>query len=237
MVLKLLEWLEKYGIEGIIILVLAGGIYALWEAYIKYIFKKKYSKYSQSGESAEKIKAEDLEELERRKMILQAQEFFPNIQFKINVDIPSEEFSPDPTVKCVCKNIMLILFEQYNTYMQNFVKDMDVQWNKNEWATELNNMNYKIIEDFKSKAAQQEIPKEVVKEFVIWYSPYMKQIYFYVRKIAAMNNRSSVENTNTYLLLLELILMNTFSDIKNFCVLISDFKGLEYKGKVIGDTE
>lgn len=223
---------KDYGTEGIIIVCFIGGLYAVWEAYVKYIFQKKYKDYDNKNNSHN----ENLF-LEERKKALHTQEFFPNIQFKINVDIPSEEFSSDEVMRCLYKNIMLSLFESYYDNMSEFVKSLDISWDKNEWANALNTTNYKIIEDFKAICAQREIPKEAVKYFIIWYTPLMQQIYFFVRKIAAMNNKSSVENTNTYLLLLELILMNTLSDVKNFDILDNEFEGLEYKGNIINKPD
>lgn len=229
---NILEFFKDYGVEGILALAIAGGLYVLWESYVKYIFQKKYSEYDNKNNT----QAEN-EYLEDRKRALQTQEFFSNIQFKMHVDIPSEEFSTDEVRRCLYKNIMMALFEAYYNNMLEFVRGIDVSWDKHEWSNALNDVNYKIIEDFKAGCAQREVPKEAIKEFVIWYTPLMKQIYFYVRKISAMNNKSSVENTNTYLLLLELILMNTLSDMKNFSSFDGDLVGLEYKGKVIGKPE
>jgi len=230
--MDILEFLKEYGVGGIIGLAIGGGLYVLWQSYVKYIFKKLYDRY----DTRHDIRKEK-NYLDNRKKALQSQEFFPNIKFKMNVDIPSEDFSTDEGRRCLYKNIMLALFESYYNNMIEFSRGLDTSWDNNEWANSLNSVNYKIIEDFRANCAQREIPKDVVKYFIIWFTPIMKQIYFYVKKISAMNNKNSIENTNTYFLLLELILMNTLSDIKNFDMADNHLEGLEYKGKIIDKFE
>jgi len=228
---KLLEWLEKYGGESIVVLVISGALYVFWETYIKYIFQKKYSDYKRKNDNP--VLEDKPATTEEQKDMLKHQDFFSNVEFKINVDIPSEDFSKNPVKKCLYKNILLILFEAYHENMLIFIKNLDVNWDKHEWLKELNTVNYKIIEELKSKSTQRGIPKKAIQFFLTWYNPFMQQIYFYMRKISDMDNRNAVDNTNTYLLLLELILMNTLSDIKNIGNFDFELDGLEYKGQII----
>ena len=227
---SILFWLDKYSVESVIILVIISALYATWVAYIRYFFKKKYTK-DNTKNTNKKTK-----EQEERKEQLQAREFFPNLEFKINVEVPAEEFSSDPVKRCLYKDILATLFECYYTGMIEFIEHLDVSLDQTEWSSKLNSTNYKIIENFKAKAAEREIPKVVIREFNNWYSPFRKQIYYYIRKIALMDCKDAIENTNTYLLLLELILMNTLADMKNFSSFDGAFEGIEYKGKVIGEN-
>lgn len=230
MLSSIIVWLEKYSVESVITLVILSVLYATWTAYIRYFFKSIYTKKQNTKNS----KVKEQEELEKKKEQLETREFFPNLKFKINVDISTEEFSSDVVKRCLYKDILTILFESYYTNTIDFVKNLDVSWNTSEWASKLNDVNYKIIEEFKANAARQEIPKVVILAFNDWYSLYRKQIYYYIKKITQMNDKDAVEDTNTYLLILELILMNVLADMKNFSSFDDDFRGVEYKGKIIG---
>lgn len=228
MISELVNLTKDYGIVGVIILFVLGLSYVYYQGYVGYIFKRKYSNEERTNN------INNAAYLERRKNDLQKQEFFANMQFKIYVDIPSEDFSDDEGRKCLYRALMLTLFEAYNENMLEFVSKLNVNWDKSEWAAALNEQNYKLLEDFKAKAAQKEVPKLAVKIFVAWFTPYIQQIYFYVRKIAGMHNKNAIENTNTFLLLLELILMNALSDMRNFSTFDGELDGTDYKGKVIG---
>ena len=233
MISTILSWIEEYGVESIVVLVVLGAGYILYEQYIKYIFQNKLNKHK----STKKQKEEEIFLRRRRKDDLKSQEFFSNIEFKLNVDIPSEEFSHDPPRSELLRDFMKNLLSAYHSNMMNFVVHLDIEWDKIEWCQELNDTNYKTIDDFKSKCVEQNIPQEAIKRFLVWYTPYMQQIFFYIRKISSMQNKNSVENTNTFLLLLELILMNALSDITKFSAFNGDLDGLEYKGNVIGGNE
>lgn len=231
MLSSIIVWLEKYTVESVVMLVVASGLYATWVGYVRYFFQKRYLKTDNNTTSRH------IKELEEKKEHLQTREFFPNLEFKINVDVPAEDFSVDSVRQCLCKSILITLFECYYSGMTNFIKNVNVTWDRTQWAENLNAVNYRIMENFKAKAAEREIPKIAIREFSSWYSPFRKQLYYYIRKISRMDNHDAIENTNTYLLILELILMNALADMKNSSTFKENFDGIEYNGNIIGENE
>lgn len=229
-----LEWIEKYGLESIVIIAIIGAGYVFYEQGIKYYFQRKLKK--DANKDVESNKQEQKFLTSKHKDDLKNQEFFSNIEFKLNVDVPSEDFSSDPVSDELLRGFMKSLLSAYHKNMMDFVKEMNVEWNNTEWRMKLNSVNYKAMDDFKASCIEKSFPNEAIKKFLVWYTPYMQQIFFYIRKISMMQNKNAVENTNTFLLLLELILMNAFSDIVKYPSIKNDLDGIEYKGNIVGEN-
>jgi hypothetical protein len=229
MLSEIFVWIEKYGMGAAIFLFLAATVYGFYDQYLSYFFSSKLKR-------EKRTKDENTREfIERRKDSLKDQEFFSNIHFKITVDISSETFSNNSTKSKMISDMLIILFKCYYDSMANFVKIVESDWDKNDWARFLNKEMLGAKERFRELARVEDIPSEAVDRFMLWYTPYMQQIYFYIRKIRGMGNRSSIENTNTFLLLLELILTNVMSDIQKRAAFNGTLDGIEYKGGIIGD--
>jgi hypothetical protein len=229
MLSEILGWVEKYGTDTAFILLGAAILYGLYDKYLSYFFSRKLRK-----ERNEDIN-ERGEFVEKRKNDLKNQEFFSNIHFKMNVDILTEDFSKDHVRSELFRDILVLLFKCYYDSMANFIKVVDPNWDKDQWTRALNKEIIKVVEIFKERAIVENIPPEAIERFLLWYSPYIQQIYFYIRKIREMGNRNAIENTSTFLLLLELILTNVMSDIQKYSVFNGKLDGLEYKGNVIGE--
>lgn len=225
MLKEIFAWVDAYGPEAVVGIAAGAAAYLLYDKSVAYYFDKRLLDH--------KYDKEDLAYMERRKADLQAQDFFSNITFKLNVDIPAEHFSEDPVRSEIHKAILSVLMQAYYDNMLEFVKEVDISWNRMDWSIALNNKNYETIEQFKERAVAQDIPKEAVRLFLVWFTPYIQQIYFYIKKISTMQNKNSVENTNIFLLLLELILMNTLADIQKLTIFNGNLTGMEYKGKII----
>lgn len=227
---EVLKLLENYGLGTVVVLAVCAVLYGFYDKYLSFYFNDKLNKRKQ------RTKDKDEEQcIERRKNSLKDQEFFSNVQFKMNVDLVSEEFSKDPVRSELFKDIIRILFQAYYDTMLNFVKTVDPEWTKDEWARTINKEMLVAIEKFNERCQLENIPPEAVKRFLLWLSPYMQQVYFYIRKVRGMGNRNAIENTNTFLLLLELILTNVLSDVQKYTIFNGSLKGLEYKDSVIGD--
>lgn len=229
MLSEIFSWIERYGTDTAIILVVCAAIYAFYDKYLSYWFSRRLRKEAKKDSNTEK------EFIEKRKNNLKNQEFFSNIHFKMNIDILSETFSEDPIRSQLYRDILVVLFKCYYDSVANFIKIVDHEWDKDQWARALNKEMIAVIETFKEQAVVEEIPEPAVKSFLLWYSPYMQQVYFYIRKIRGMGNRNAIENTNTFLLLLELILTNVVSDIQKYTVFNGKLKGIEYKGNIVGE--
>jgi len=228
MISSIINWIEQYGPESIGVLAILVGLFVLYEQYVKYFFEKRLKSKNRSQYKEER------EHLDRRKADLPEQEFFSNILFKLTVEIPSENFSEDAVKSELFRDIMRQLLGSYHSYMIEFVSEIDVEWDRATWNSRLNDKHYKIVENFKVNALESGVPALAIKRFMVWYTPYMQQIFFYVKKVSAMHNKNSIENTRTFLLLLELILMNALTDIVKSPVINGDLDGIEYKGNVIG---
>lgn len=221
------DWMQKYGIESLISLAVIGGVYVLWVQFLKYYFDRLRNKNSEQDDTIIFTR--------RRKEDLKDQEFFSNIEFKLNVDIPSEEFPGNEARSALLRDLTKLLFSSYHEHMFKFINDIDTEWSRTEWAKNMNDVNYKAIDHFKAKSMENKIPPEALKRYLVWYTPYMQQIFFYIRKISSMENKNAIENTNTFLLLLELILINALSDVTKATSFNGELDDIEYNGKVIGE--
>lgn len=160
-------------------------------------------------------------------------QFFSNIEFKINIDLPIETFSENANRNVMYQDIMVILFSTYLNYMKDFAKAIKRSWDANDWKNKINDVHYDIIEEFKKECASQGVPEEAIKVFMVWYNPYLNRIYQYINHVAKMPTVSPESKTRVFLLVLELILATVTADAQRQSILNGELNGIEYKGLVL----
>lgn len=169
----------------------------------------------------------------RQKVPLYTHQFFSNVEFKINIDLPIETFSEHPSRNIMYQDIMVILFTTYLKNMKAFVKAFNDQWNADDWRYHINKAHYNLIEEFKANCLKAEIPEAAIKLFMTWYNPYLNRTYQYINHVAKMSEVGPDGKTRVFLLVLELILATVTADAQRQSILNGELSGMEYKGLVL----
>lgn len=166
----------------------------------------------------------------RRRPPLYTHQFFSNIEFKVNIDLPIESFSEHPSRNVMYQDIMIILFSTYLKNMKMFIKTFNPKWGSDDWKYQINKTHYNLIEEFKSECLRKDIPEIAVKIFMTWYNPYLNRIYQYINHVAKMPEVGPEGKTRVFLLVLELILATVTADAQRQSILNGQLTGMEYKG-------
>lgn len=156
-------------------------------------------------------------------------DFFSNLEFKINIDLPIETFSPHHNRNVMYRDIMIYLFESYLRNMKAFTLNIKSIKKASHWSANLHSTHYDIIEEFKESCIRNGIPEEALDLFLTWYNPHVSRIYQYISIINKIPNTNVYGKTRTFLLVLELILATITADAQRAPKLNGELDGLVYK--------
>jgi hypothetical protein len=176
------------------------------------------------------------ETIQRRKNNLLKHDFFSNLKFKTEIDLPLETFTELPNRNKLYVDLVILLLTEYRNNLISFIEVMDPYGESSKWATTLHEYHYTILDNFVREAEAAGIPEEAVKIFKSFFGTYAQKIYLYINNIAKLPDTSVIDKTKMILLLLELILVTAVADIKKMKVLNGTLNGMEYDGLIIEDA-
>lgn len=216
---SILDILAEYGLASAVIVSCLVIIFILLKGKSTTIF---------SSSGGDPVSIEHQKEME-----LRTHDFFNNIEFKINIDLPLETFSENKNRNIMYQDLMVYLFLAYHRNMRNFVNTISSSWTTEEWSRHLNNTHYAILQEFNEECIRNGIPEIAVNIFMAWYHPYVTRIYQYISNISKISKVNAISKTNVFLLVLELILATLTADAQRETILNGQLDGLEYKGLVL----
>lgn len=161
---------------------------------------------------------------------LKNHDFFKNIEFKINIDLPMEKFTSDANRNAMYQDLMGHLYSTYHRNMLLFANSVSIGMQAADWNPKLNKTHYTIIQEFTEECMRNSIPEPAIQLFMSWYTPYITRIYHYISSIDRIPDVSIMAKTRMFLLLLELILATLTADAQHAPKLNGELDGLEYKG-------
>jgi len=209
------EILAEYGIASTIVVVLVFIVF----------FLIRNSSVLQSSKTKETTVTKSKPDLH-----LQRHEFFTNIEFKINVDLPIEMFSTDQNRNIMFRDMMVYLFSSYHRNMLNCVNSIDEKYTGKQWLEAINKAHYNVIQEFFEECIRNAVPEPALNAFMKWYNPYINRIYQYIVTIASIPDTTAFGKTRIFLLVLELILATLCADAQDAKEINGELEGLEYKG-------
>lgn len=207
-----MEILSEYGLTATILVSCL--------AVIAFLLKSKH--LSWNPEQNKNKSSDNVQHSDRRAIDLRNHDFFNNIAFKINVDIPIETFSADPHLNSVYRDLLTFLLTTYSKNHIWFVNMLKLDCGVEEWTTQLSTIQYDVMQEFQDVCKRNSIEESKIKLFVAWYSHYTRKIYKYINGIAKIDDLNPVVRTSIFLLVLELILATVVADMQKSIKLDED---------------
>lgn len=162
--------------------------------------------------------------------------FFRYAQYRMTVELPNLQISPETPIKQQVFIDMLYLLTKrfYETCIEITDMNMD-SWDSDRWGVEISNVMVSSINSWVSDCTQNQIPIAAINKFKNWASPNFGMINEYVTILADSsvytNNKT---RTNTFFLIMNLLLVALVGDAeRSLRDLNGDIAGQMYKGNVI----
>lgn len=226
----LIRLTKDHSIETMAIVLIIGVIYLYAKGYIDFYMFKKREKYLELGKPTEMDFEESMKDIEEG-------EFFRNLKFKVHIDLPVETFSTDPVLNELYRDLTICLFSSYGDKMKLLLQDLNFTDNRDQWANFFLDTVYETMKDFERRVEDKNIPTKALEEFQIWFAPFLQQTYHYITLVDAHMGTDRIQKTKSFLLLLELVLVNALAQLQKFDVIDDKLVGMEYRGGVVGSQK
>lgn len=218
----LLKILSEYGLAGFILVVV-----------VTLVFKVLAKEYNGSlGKFANSLSGPS----ESGAAELRYHPFFSSAHYKIIAEIPTLELSPSKPVKqMMFRDILTIYIKtMLDTCSQIVESDMS-GWSGEKWSNEISRHMNCLVTDFHMNALAAGIPDAALSKFSKWHYPTLEMLYEYIVMLGNSNiYATNLARTNTFLLMMNLLLVTTLGDAeRSLKELNGEVGGKLYKNEIL----
>lgn len=194
-----LKILSEYGLAGFILVIV-----------ITIVFKVLAKEYNGSlGKFASRLASPSESSAE-----LRYHPFFSSAHYKIIAEIPTLELSPlKPVKQQMFRDILTIYITTMLTICSEIIEIDMTDWRGEKWSNEVSRHMNRLVTDFHTNALVAGVPDAALSKFSKWHYPTLEMLYEYIVMLGNSNIYSTnLARTNTFLLMMNLLLVTTLGD-------------------------
>lgn len=162
--------------------------------------------------------------------------FFTNVQYRLVAEIPSLELIDNKPVKQQMFRDLLRVETQVIYDICEDVVNIDMgPWSAAKWESEMAKRIGEILTTFVRKAKEETIPDIVINKYNKWHNSNFETMYSYISLLGHADvYKDNMARTNTFLLIMNLLVMTTIADAeRSIKELNGEIGGQLYKNMVI----
>lgn len=164
--------------------------------------------------------------------------FFSNARYRLDFEIPLLELMTEKPVKQQMFRDLLHIFVSclYDGFKSIVIIETEMEeWSPEKWSLEISKKMNEIVMNFKHTACMGGIPLLAIEKFNRWNGETIENLFEYIFNLGNSNIFSTNKaRTNTFLYLLQLLLVTTIGDAeKSLREINGQLAGMEYKNQEI----
>ena len=175
-------------------------------------------------------------EEERRQNELTNHQFFSNLDFRLNNEIPTLVLNQhQPVRQQLFRKLLEVTLMSLKEVVDDIVAADIEDMSPSQWASFINGEMAKIDRNIEEKALREGMPTVLINKYIVWKARSAELLSNYVNDLAISEVYSTnLARTNTLLYLLNLKLITIIGDAeRSLMELNGEISGLTYQGGTI----
>jgi len=162
--------------------------------------------------------------------------FFANVDYKLNVDIPTMEFDSDkPIRRKLARQLLCLTIQSYRNAACTLAHENMNGWSSEKWTSEVMRVFTTAMRSLEIESREDGIPDIIIQKFVRWNGKTRDTLHDYVAMLGSSRSyKTNLAKTNTLFLVMNILLVSTLGDAeRTLKELNGEITGLEYKGSTL----